>query len=110
MYYARYWGDEAQQNNENDASTSLQSLLTKIEERRKRQKPVDSASTSKSIPEVKPPAPRSEEPALKKQKTNDSSLIASEEPVESADSKSVSRNDDFTIISSIEFKKNQKVR
>lgn len=110
MLNYRYWGDEDKPNDENEATTSLQSLLAKIEERRKRQKPTDSTAVLKSTAEVKPSVPHTDEPPLKVQKIDDSiATKATEEPGQAVVTKNVSKNDDFTIIDSIEFRKNQKV-
>lgn len=104
----RYWGDEAKSTGKDDAATSLQSLLAKIEERRKRQNPPDLPQT-KTTAEVKPIEIQSDEPPSKKQTTKSLTTKVTEQSVEAVVPTSGSKNDDFTIISSIEFKKNQKV-
>lgn len=83
----------------------MNSLLQKIEERRKNKKIVQKSHEIQQQPRDEPQAPIiSEEPSVKKQKLNDQ---VEEEKIN--DVKAIAESENFTIIKSLDFKKVQKV-
>lgn len=100
IFNFRYWGEDGGSKGCAE-DKSLQNLLSKVEERRKKQKrKIDEDQPSPVLDTTKSP----EEPREKKSKAN----------IEHADtavveSNATPANDDFTVISNVEIKKSQKV-